>query len=57
MKITILNPEGTIRPKCDCCLRQFATMYDYDPYAAEINGDYTKIFMCEDCYRNACDDI
>lgn len=57
MKLTILNPDGQIRPKCECCTRNFATMYDYDPYAAEINGDYTKIFMCEDCYRIACDDI
>jgi hypothetical protein len=58
MKLTILDAQGTIRPTCECCLREFATMYDPDPYASEINGDYTKyIYMCEDCYRSACDDI
>ena len=53
----IINSEGKIKPLCDCCLRQFATMYDYDPYATEIKGDYTKIFMCEECYQNACEEI
>lgn len=57
MKLTILSPEGIIRPRCDCCMKEPATMYDSDPYEAEINNNYTKIFMCEQCYQNACDEI
>jgi hypothetical protein len=57
MKLTILSHDGKIRPQCQNCKEQFATMYDSDPYEAEINNNYTKIFMCEDCYQIACEEI
>lgn len=57
MKLTILSPEGKVRPKCECCMEQVATMYDFDPYELEIYDNYIKIFMCEQCYKNACDEI
>ena len=28
-----------------------------DPYLSEINGDYTKFWLCDDCCDKSCQEI
>lgn len=57
MKLTILNLEGKIQPKCCGCGCTEALIYGPCPFASEIYDDYTQVFLCENCYQNNCDDI
>lgn len=57
MKLIIINIEnGKIRPKC-CSCNSYAEWYKPHPYESEINGDYTKVYICESCYLSASDAI
>ena len=47
--------------KCECCgtygnWRNPVT-YGKDPYEAEINDDYTKIWLCKNCIEDKQGDI
>lgn len=57
MKLNLFSPAGEIRPKCECCCREYATRFEPNPYDLEINGITDNQLMCEECYYNACDDI
>jgi hypothetical protein len=58
MKLTILNDKGEVLPQCNCCGSLEGEMvYGPDPFASEIYGDYSEIFLCEYCHQSSCDDI
>jgi len=31
--------------------------YTEDPYASEIDDDYTKHWICDECYSLLCDEV
>lgn len=51
-----LDPAWRELHPCDHC-GWFDTTFDDCPYAAEIHGDHTPVWMCESCRRQAADDI
>jgi len=50
--------ESTESRKCSFCNRKKAdVILRVNPFAAEINQDYTKHFMCNECSANAAEEI
>ena len=43
--------------ECYVCGTLAGLRYTEDPFAAEINDDYTMHWMCEDCYDMICMEI
>ena len=53
----ICDLEGKDR-RCGHCGKVRELCYhDTDPYAEEIMGDYTVMWICESCYEVSCDEI
>lgn len=50
-----------LRRTCAVCHRVFTVgdqiSWRVDPYDSEINEDYTKKWMCQDCYDLRSDEI
>jgi len=45
---------------CENCGEKFwkkDLVFGPAPYDSEINGDYTSVWLCDDCYDNSCMDI
>ena len=47
------NPDV---PVCYCGANEDLT-WGPCPFASEIHDDWTPVWYCDTCYRNACDDI
>jgi ribosomal protein S14 len=43
--------------KCERCGKPATHIQETDPYSEEINGDYSLHDMCDDCFRERCDEI
>ena len=43
-------------PHCIGCGSKNCSFVE-DPYSSEINGDYTKYWLCDNCYNESCEDI
>lgn len=41
--------------KCECCGDK--GLYCYDPYEEEIHCRLKIVCLCENCYKDYCDDI
>lgn len=39
------------------CGSTVAVTFGPDPYASEINGDYTPVWLCSSCHHERCMDI
>ena len=42
---------------CDTCGSTDNVQHIPHPYQSEINDDNTLVYICSDCYNDACDDI
>ena len=42
---------------CTNCGTTVDVTYDSDPYNSDINGDYTKVWLCGGCRQDRADEI
>jgi len=50
--------ENEFEGICDQCGEKKMVTIEHDPYIEEIHGEITPDEnWCEDCYKNACDEI
>lgn len=47
----------TKQKKCEYCGSTKNVSYDINPYDDDINGDDTKHWICDDCFKDMADDI
>ena len=52
--VDISNEPNT---KCKLCGQPATHIGEPDPFASEINGDFTLTDLCDECYQNRCEDI
>jgi len=49
-----------IKEQCDSCVKWFNKedlIYGPSPFAQDVYGDDTKLWLCLDCHQASCDDI
>ena len=52
------NPyHAGVRAECDCCGELTLCWWVPNPYRAEINDDWRRMWLCDDCEENARMDI
>ena len=52
------KPPKKRRHKCSGCNRvKDDVTFDADPYASDVNADYTPRWMCEECRHESAMDI
>lgn len=42
---------------CECCGSDKNLRYGVNPYAAELHGDTTEMYICDECYYARAEDI
>lgn len=51
-----INDPGVEMQECNGCGQVVPCMWGTDPFAAEINDDYTEMWLCNECdYQRAMD--
>lgn len=54
------NPKKRHIKTCSSCEEKFVDedmIYDSNPFDAEINGNYKKVWMCKNCHHESAMDI
>jgi hypothetical protein len=54
---TEVSLDGYIMHECGSCHRVKPCQFEPDPYAEEINGNKTPVWICRDCYHESLMDI
>jgi hypothetical protein len=43
--------------RCRSCRQVRACVYSEDPFSAEIRNNHTKVWLCDNCWRQSKEDI